>query len=86
MERSTTVTFQGERVEGVELDFKTTKEEWNEYQTTDGSIVRLKVVVISIVRLKDKYDNDNNPIYIVKASNVVSASTPEKLKKGTLVS
>lgn len=84
MEISTTVTFQGERVEGVELDFKAIKEEWNEYQTTDGSILRMKAVVVSIVRL-DKYDKENNPIYLLKSSNVMNVSTPEKLKKGTVV-
>ena len=85
MEKNTTVSFQGKLVEGVELDFKATKEEWNEYQTTDGSIVRMKVVVISIVRLKDEYDKENYPIYLLKSSNVVSVSAPENLKKGTAV-
>jgi len=86
MERITKVPYQGTIVEGVEMDFKTIKEDWNEYQLGDGSIIRMKVVVTNIVRLEDKYDNVGNPIYVVKSSNVLTVSAPEKLKKGTVVS
>lgn len=86
MERSIKVPFEGKIVEGVELDFKTIKEEWNEYQVTDGSIIRMKVVVTNITRVTDRYDNDGNPIYVVKSSNVLTVSAPEKLKKGSTVS
>jgi len=86
MERTIKVPFEGKIVEGVDLDFKTLKEEWNEYQVTDGSIIRMKVVVTNIARVTDKYDNVGNPIYVVKSSNVLTVSAPEKLKKGTVVS
>jgi hypothetical protein len=86
MERTIKVPFEGKNVDGVELDFKTTKEEWNEYELTDGTIIRLKVVVTNIARLTDKYDNVGNPMYIVRSSNVLGISAPEKLKKGTVVS
>lgn len=86
MERSTKIPFEGKIVEGLDMDFKTIIEEWNEYQVTDGSIVRLKVVVTNIVKVPDKYDNVGNPIYVVKSSNVLTVSAPEKLKKGTVAS
>lgn len=86
MERSTKVPFEGKISEGLDMDFKTIKEEWNEYQTNDGTIIRMKVVVTNIVKLTEKYDKEGNPIYLVKSSNVLSISAPEKLKKGTVVS
>jgi len=86
MERTIKVPFEGKIVEGVEMEFKSIKEDWNEYQINDGTIVRLKVVVTNVARITDKYDNDGNPIYVVKSSNVLSISAPEKLKKGTVVS
>jgi hypothetical protein len=86
MERITKVLYKGSTVEGVEMDFKTIKEEWNEYQLNDGSIIRMKLVVTNIVRVPDQYDNVGNPIYVVRSSNVLTVSAPEKLKKGTVVS
>lgn len=81
MEKRTRINFGGRDVEATEVGFKGTKEEWNEYQTDDGTILRLKVVVSEVYRL-DEYDQDSKPIYVIKSSNVLSSSVPEHLKKG----
>jgi len=86
MERIVKVPYQGLTVDGIEVDFKALREEWNEYEASDGSTVRLKVIVTNIVRLKDKFDSVGNPIYVVRSSNVLSTSVSEKSKKGTTVS
>jgi hypothetical protein len=86
MERNIKVPFEGKIVEGLEMDFKSVKEDWNEYQVNDGVIIRMKVVVTNIAKIPDKYDPEGNPIYVVKSSNVLSTSAPEKLKKGSVVS
>jgi len=85
MERTIKVPFEGKSHDAIDLDFKTINEDWNEYQVADGTIVRLKTVVTNIVKVPEKYDNAGNPVYIVKSSNVLSISAPEKLKKGTMV-
>ncbi len=81
MEKRTTISFGGRIVEATEVGFKGLKEEWNEYQAEDGTVLRLKVVVSEIFRL-DEYDQDNKPIYVIKSSNVLSSSVPEHLKRG----
>ena len=86
MERSIKVPYEGKMVEGVDIDFKQIKEEWNEYQVADGTTIRMKVVVTNIVRLTNQYDKDNYPVYLIKSSNVLTISPPEKLKKGAVVS
>jgi len=86
MERTIKVRFEEKIVEALDMDFKSVKEDWNEYQINDGTIIRMKVVVTNIAKLTDKYDNDGNPIYVVKSSNVLAVSAPEKLRKGTVVS
>ncbi len=86
MERTIKVPYEGKTVEGLDMDFKSIKEDWNEYQINDGTIVRMKVVVTNIAKVTDKYDNEGNPVYIVKSSNVLAISAPEKLKKGTVAS
>jgi len=81
MEKMTRINFGGRNVEATEVGFKSLKEEWNEYQAEDGSVLRLKVVVSEIYRL-DEYDSDDKPIYVIKSSNVLSSSVPEHLKRG----
>ncbi len=86
MERNIKVPFEGKIMDAIDLDFKAVKEDWNEYEVTDGVNIRMKVVVTNIVKIPDKYDNAGNPVYVVKSSNVLAISAPEKLKKGTVVS
>lgn len=81
MEKRTMINFGGRTVEATEVGYKGIKEEWNEYQADDGTVLRLKVVVSEIYRL-DEYDQDSKPIYVIKSSNVLSSSVPEHLKKG----
>jgi hypothetical protein len=81
MERKLKVKYQGEQVDGIEMDFKTRKEEWNEYELQDGTIIKMKLVASTILKLVDKVDADGNPIYTIKSTNVVGISVPEHLEK-----
>jgi hypothetical protein len=81
MERRTRINFGGREVDATPVDFKTIKEEWNEYHVSDGTTLKLKVVLTDVYRLNE-YDQDSNPVYVVKSSNVLSSSVPEHLKKG----
>ena len=83
MDRIVKIPYQAAMVDAEELDFQTMKEEWNEYQISDGSTIRIKLVMTNIVRLLDKRDQEGNPIYVAKTSNVMAVSVPGKLKKGT---
>lgn len=83
MERKIKVNYQGRLVDGVEMDF-TAKEGWNEYELADGTVLRMKAVASNIIKVLDAYDNDGNPVYLVKSSNVLGISAPENLKSGSL--
>jgi hypothetical protein len=86
MDKRVKVPYKGKQVDGFELEYNTKKEEWSEYEISDGTSIRMKLVVLNIVRLMDEYDSDGNPVYIAKSTNVISASPPENLKKKTMVS
>ena len=75
------VPYLGKQVEAEEVGFQARKEEWNEYQLADGSFIKMKVVVASIVKVKGQYDVEGNPAYLVKSQSVTSVSSPDKLKK-----
>ena len=66
-----------EWVEGEELDFEPLKEQWNEYRCSDGSYIKLKIVVSKITKL-DKRNDRGEPIYQVASANVLAVTPPAK--------
>lgn len=79
MEKKAKVKLGEELVNAVEVDFRALKEDWNEYQTADGSKIKMKTVVTNIART-EKFDADGNPVYVVKHTAVMAVSAPEELK------
>jgi len=75
------VNFQGREVDATEMEFETRKEDWNEYQLMDGSVVKMKLVVSTIFRIDGMYDNEGNPMYYIKSTNVPFVKSPDALKK-----
>lgn len=66
--------------EGEDVDFQVVREDWNEYKLSDGTTLKVKLVLVGVKRLK-KHQPDGNPIYVINATNVVRAvDVPEKLK------
>ncbi len=75
------VSFQGKEWEAESVDVNQGSERWNEYLLEDGSTLKIKTIVTEVARLSGQYDNDGNPVYVVKSGNVVVASSPEPLKR-----
>jgi len=73
--------FQDKEVLGQEIDFETEKEDWNVYILKDGTKLKMKSVISTIVRLEDYKQDTGDPIYLVTASNVIIPDVPERLKK-----
>ena len=68
--------------EGEEVDFENAKEEWNIYKLADGTTLKIKLVLVNVVRSRDKYDPLGNPIYGITSQNIVKTlNVPEKLKR-----
>jgi len=68
--------------EGEEVDFENEKEEWNVYKLSDGSTLKVKLVLVNVVRSRDKYDPLGNPIYGITSQNIIKVlNVPEKLKR-----
>ena len=74
--------FQGKEVDATEVRFQTIREEWNEYQLMDGTVLRMKAVVGEVFRVEDTYDNEGNPVYQVKSNNMLIVKSTDALKKG----
>jgi hypothetical protein len=81
MAKRTKLQIGVETVDGVDLDFRTLREEWNEYETEDGTRVRVKLVVSGIIRT-DRYDHQaDQPIYVVQSGNIVVTKALDELKE-----
>ena len=76
------IKWQGRDVDGLEVRFRSNHEEWNDYTLEDGTSLRMKAVVSEIVRLDGEFDNEGNPVYLVKSTNVLVIKAPDNLKKG----
>ena len=75
------IKWQGRDVDGLEVRFRSNREEWNEYVLEDGTNIRMKAVVSEIIRLNDEYDAEGNPIYIVKSGNMLVVKASDNLKR-----
>jgi len=75
------IPYKGREVDAIEVEFQTRKEDWNEYQLMDGSTIKMKLVVSDIFRVPDEWDNEGNPVYVVRSNNVLVVRAPDNLKK-----
>jgi len=68
--------------EGIEVGVRESTERWSEITLEDGSVLRLKPTVLSAVRIVDEFDPEDNPMYALKAGQVLLiASAPDHLRR-----
>jgi len=75
------VNFRGQEFDATEVDFQTRKEDWSEYQLMDGTVIKMKLVVSEIFRIEGVYDNEGNPAYQIKSTNLPVIKSPDTLKR-----
>ena len=73
----------GEYVDAVDVPVTASNETWSQYTLEDGTIIRVRQVILQIARVLNRYDNEGNPIYFSKAQPVLSIYyVRDELKKG----
>lgn len=66
--------------EASDLDFSELEEHWNSYTLSDGTTLKVKLVLLGVKRLK-KHRPDGLPIYLIQSQHVVRAvNVPKSLK------
>ena len=74
-----------EMVDGTEVPVDEALERWSEVRLTDGSVIRVKVTVAAAVRIDGRWDQDGNPLYVIRgAQTMVVSEAPEALRKKTM--
>ena len=66
--------------DSIDLDFTEEEEHWNSYTLSDGTKLKVKLVLRGVKRL-NRYEPDGTPIYVINSINVVRAvNVPSELK------
>jgi len=65
------------------VPIKTATEFFNQYELEDGSVLMVKSVATSILRLEGQYTPDGKPIYIVLTSPAVNVAKSVLSPKST---
>jgi hypothetical protein len=66
----------------AEVEVLEAKEAWSEYRLSDGTILRVKPIMIAISRLDDAETGNGEPVYNMKSTlvtDVRGAKTPPNL-------
>jgi hypothetical protein len=72
----------GKVVDGVEVDIDETLERWTEVKLADGTVVRVKLTVLTAQRAVRDYDPQGQPWYTLNMAPVVAVvSIPDKFMK-----
>lgn len=62
-------------------DVVSSKEGWSEYTLDDGSVIRVKAVLLEVKRAVDQYTPDGDPIYLMQNALVNQVKAPDNLRK-----
>jgi hypothetical protein len=63
-----------------ELEFKVLKEEWFIYRLKDGSILKIKPVLIKVFETDQVNPQTGEKVYVFEGTNIVTVRSPENLK------
>ena len=83
-ERKTKVPLQGtnQMVEGVEVPVDELNEKWSEFKLEDGTTFKIKMTVVSAVRVDGQFDALGNPMYVMNMTPVMAlVDVPDRLRR-----
>jgi len=66
-------TYRGRIIDVDDVDVLTEKESWNEYQLSDGSVLRIKTNLIRVQKARGEKSPDGTPLYLVRTNQIVDA-------------
>ncbi len=67
-------------LDGTDVHIIESLDRWTEVKLDDGTTLRLKPVVMSVVRVDGRYDAQGNPMYAIQAGQAMTADSPEHLR------
>ena len=82
-ERRKTIKDQaGNDVSGVVVDVVESVNRYSDLKLADDTVLRVQVNAVDALRVDDKWDNDGNPVYILRSGTILSVhEAPEELRR-----
>ena len=65
----------------TQRDIKKAEEHWSSYTLDDGSILKIRPVLVDVVRARNKFADDGTPMYFLKSALIINVKAPAKLRK-----
>ena len=72
----------GALADAVEVNVEEATERWTDVKLADGTEIRIKTVILSVMRFENEFDQDGNPMYQIKMNQIMTANAPAVLKRG----
>jgi hypothetical protein len=75
------LTYKGREIEAESVPVDRAQEEWSQYFLADGTVVRLKPVVLRVLRIPGEYDEEGNEALLVRSQNLMVVDSPDEKKR-----
>ena len=62
----------GKPSEGLDIPILESTERFSEFTLGDGTVLRVKPVILNAVRMENQWDQDDNPVYYCKNQVVIA--------------
>ena len=72
--------FQGKMFPGKPVDISASSEPFSQYTLSDGSVVKVKTVLVDAVRL-ETYTDSGDPVYQFQFQQILGVIAPDSLKR-----
>ena len=80
--KKTVADQSGNSVTGNLVEVEEATERFSDIKLADGTLIRIKPVVVEVVRVDEQWDNEGNPVYVVRSTNVMTVNNvADTLKK-----
>lgn len=63
----------------MRLRFSAANEPWTEYQLEDGTIVRVRVIMVRAVKRDGQFNDQGAPLYDLEMQQIVNVDAPSEL-------
>lgn len=81
MGKKTKYPYEGELLDAEELEFEPVSSARAELNLEDGTVLKLNLVPLKVVKLAGRYNEAGEPIYFVRWNSSLSTSVPPELVK-----
>jgi hypothetical protein len=62
------------------MKFTAEQENWNVYRLEDGSEIKVRVILVSVKRRAEQFQENGDPVYDLNMQQIMHMDCPEHLK------